>query len=388
MGILTGSLTALRFTIEGSADLGEGWREIYREALDRYHFRPVPRLEQESAGWVAWNDVNVSSFEAPTVWEHDGLLLVTWRTDKKKLPKKAFDVELAKRVAAWCTESEVQRCPSSVRTQFKDDLREEWLARMVPDIRTRVVVWNLKTGIVLIEGSSVNQVEEARKFFFKTFARRLIYRSTLLDLDRHLVRKITGIVVDPTSVDVPKCPPGVGSRFGKWLLHCEQEDAWPKVEVEGDALDSAWLEDKVSFSSEDQTIRGTLKGESPASSRDIHSALGLGRQLTQVVLAMHTRDGFDYEFTVDLGSLEVSHVVLPSVVADTPESAVTDRIYLYDRAWTMYTAIVEAWMKSEGQNEDEESEVEESEGSEGSEESEESEGSEEIGEDVLVEVLE
>ncbi len=183
MGIISGALTGARFRVEG--DLPPEWRERFRERLNDLAFRdPADRLgKEEVLGWVLTQNLLDTDFTDFNKWLYGEWALFALRTDKKKLPARLFRATLEKRCEAWARDRGVERVPNAVKTELKEKLEEEWLARALPSVAVTEAVWNVNTGVLLLGALSDRSVDAFRKRFFQTFGLKLLPWSPLDWLD-------------------------------------------------------------------------------------------------------------------------------------------------------------------------------------------------------------
>ena len=90
MGLLTGGMTVRRFRVAG--ELPTGWRESFRERLDKMAFREPPTRmgKEEVEGWVQVHNLLDTSFEDFNKWLYNDYAVFALRVDKKSLPAKLF----------------------------------------------------------------------------------------------------------------------------------------------------------------------------------------------------------------------------------------------------------------------------------------------------------
>ena len=192
MGIMGGAMTVARFRVVG--DLPGEWREQFRDGLNKYAFRepPTDQGKEEVEGWVQVHNLLESSFDDFNRWLYDDYAVFALRVDKKRLPAKLFRATLEKKVQAWCVEKEVERCPASVKTDLKDALEKEWLARTLPSVAVLEAAWSFSGRYLLLQSLSEAKADRFRKRFLQTFGLRLIPWSPLDFLgDRESVERLT-----------------------------------------------------------------------------------------------------------------------------------------------------------------------------------------------------
>ncbi|MEQ1501193.1 MAG: recombination-associated protein RdgC [Myxococcota bacterium] len=203
MGVMSGAMTVARFRVLG--ELPSGWREAYRDKLNQYAFREPPNGmgKEEVEGWVQVHNLLDTTFDDFNRWLYDEVALFALRVDKKRLPAKLFKATLDKRCQAWAAEREVERVPTAIRQEIKDELEHEWLARTLPTVATTEAAWHLGQGWLLIHSLSETVADRYRKRFFRTFGLKLIPWSPLDFLnDRHLVEDLLSKAPSPVQLGV------------------------------------------------------------------------------------------------------------------------------------------------------------------------------------------
>jgi DNA recombination-dependent growth factor C len=172
MGLLKSAITARRFRIEG--ELTEGFRDAYMGQILEHAFRePMSVTGERVEGWTVIDDLMGTDFEDINRWFVQNWILLGYRVDQRKLPSNKVNAELKKRCNAWASERGVERCPSSVRSEIKDELQQEWLARVMPTTKHYEIAWNLDTNIAYVSTQSDNTCDYIRKTFYRTFGRAM-----------------------------------------------------------------------------------------------------------------------------------------------------------------------------------------------------------------------
>ncbi len=179
MGLMTGALSGARFRVVG--DLPAGWREIFRDRLNELAFMEPPNQlgKEEVEGWVLTQNLLDTDFTDFNRWLVNDYALLALRVDKKRLPGKLFKAHLDKKIQAWCQERGVERAPNAVKTEIKEKLEEEWLARAFPSVGVTEAIWSVENRYLLIGGFSESVIDRFRKRFFRTFGLKLVPWSPL-----------------------------------------------------------------------------------------------------------------------------------------------------------------------------------------------------------------
>lgn len=193
MGILAGAVSARRYHVVG--EITDNWRTKFQEALDTHAFKE-PAIEQgkeELEGWCSAHNLLDISFADPTQWLYNEWAVFALRVDKKSLPARLVSATVQKRAQAWCKERGVEKCPTAIKRQLKEDLEKEWLAKTLPRVATTECAWNVVERRLLLHTLSEKGADRFRTRFLKTFGLKLIAWSPLDDLgDEHLRDALVG----------------------------------------------------------------------------------------------------------------------------------------------------------------------------------------------------
>lgn len=179
MGIVSGAMSVARYRVVG--DLPPSWRDRFRDALQANAFQEPPQGQgkEEVEGWVQVHNLLDAEFDDFNRWLYNGVALFALRVDKKRLPARLFRATLEKRCAAWCKERGVERCPNAVKSELKDNLEQEWLARTLPSSAVTEIAWHVDQGYVLVHALSETVGDRVRKRFLRSFGLKLVPWSPL-----------------------------------------------------------------------------------------------------------------------------------------------------------------------------------------------------------------
>lgn len=204
MGITGGALTVARFRVEG--DLPEAWRDAFRDKLTEFAFRepPVAQGKEEVEGWCQVHNLLDTDFSDFNRWLYNDYAVFALRVDKKRLPAKLFKATLEKECQKWCAERDVERCPATIRTEIKERIEADWLARTLPSVAVTEAAWSIHHRYLVLHGLSDAISDRFRKRFFRTFGLRLVPWSPLDWLqDRALVESLIGRAPTLVRADIP-----------------------------------------------------------------------------------------------------------------------------------------------------------------------------------------
>lgn len=205
MGIVSGAMTVARFRVVGEPPAG--WRDTYRDRLNEHAFRDPPQGQgkEEVEGWVQVHNLLDAEFDDFNRWLYNDVAWIALRVDKKRLPAKLFKATLEKKCAAWCAERDVERCPSAVKQEIKEQLEQQWLDRTLPSVAVTEAAWSITHGWLMLHTLSEGTADRFRKRFFRTFGLKLVPWSPLDFLeDRGLVDALLSKAPSPVQLGGPE----------------------------------------------------------------------------------------------------------------------------------------------------------------------------------------
>ena len=95
----------------------------------------------------------------------------------------------------------MERAPSAVRQEIKENLEQEWLSRTLPTVSVTEAAWHMSAGWLTIHSLSESVAERYRKRFFRTFGFKIVPWSPLDYLDDSDAVE-TLLAKAPTSVQI------------------------------------------------------------------------------------------------------------------------------------------------------------------------------------------
>jgi len=172
MAVLSGAIRFRRYEVNGTppADL----RNVYEMRLRHHAFAGFGEAEgvDEVVGWVAsddWFDTDLY----PDRWLIDNLIVLTLRTDVRKIPSLILRHECAKAEAERKQRDGRERLSRHEREEIKELVTRRLASQTLPAIRGSDVVWDLTKGEVLFFGTGEKANESFRILFEKTFEVKL-----------------------------------------------------------------------------------------------------------------------------------------------------------------------------------------------------------------------
>lgn len=168
MAILKTQLAAKRYDVRG--EVPSDWLTRFEQRLDACRFtEPLsPLYKEPRIGWASLENWLDTDFSDRNAWVSEPIVYFTLRVDEKKLPP-TFRKHLAKRQKAWCQENNRESCPASIRTELKELLEAEMLAKVQPRTTAVEIAWNVPEGWLLFGHVSDTPNDRFRKLFRLTF---------------------------------------------------------------------------------------------------------------------------------------------------------------------------------------------------------------------------
>lgn len=184
MGILKGAMAVRRF--RAPVDLKSGWREAFRESLNKLAFRAPQGSwgSNEVQGWCVIDDLLLTTFEDNNRWLFsNGVIVLGLRVAKKVIPKRDFKATLVTRCREWAESRGAERCPAAVKKEIRERLEIEWYDRTIPTSTVIEVAWDTQSGILLIGSTSDKACDRVRKLIHRTFGQEVVPEAPLDWLD-------------------------------------------------------------------------------------------------------------------------------------------------------------------------------------------------------------
>ncbi len=156
------------------------WRDELREQLTARAFKEVDAsTDPIREGFVDPWHLSTVTFEDSTRLFFEPHIVLGYRVDRRSVPANLYNAELQRRIAAWCAEHEVERCPNAVRQQLKDDLKQEWMLRALPKVKHLQISIDMTNGVVRMFGSSAEaDVDLIRRALSRVLGEKVYLRGS------------------------------------------------------------------------------------------------------------------------------------------------------------------------------------------------------------------
>jgi len=172
MGLLSGSATFVRYTVEG--EMPANFWDFAAERIAAFSFRDIDdTYEERSVGWVSALNMFDSGFEYASYTAGDYIIL-TLRIDERKISNAALRKFAAKEEERIKKERQVPKLARSHRVEIKENMKLMLTKRAVPIPTIYDLCWNLSEGTVLFFSTNNKAQEVLEEYFKETFGLRLM----------------------------------------------------------------------------------------------------------------------------------------------------------------------------------------------------------------------
>lgn len=172
MGLLSGSASFMRFSVEG--ELPAPFWEVVAERVRSHSFKDIDdTLEEYSIGWVSVAGMFDTDFASAPLAAGDYVVL-SMRVDERKVAPAVLKKCVLKEEERLKRERQVPRLTRSALMAIKERVRNELVRKSVPVPAVYDLVWNLSDGTVLFFSTSKKALVLIEELFKDTFGLSLI----------------------------------------------------------------------------------------------------------------------------------------------------------------------------------------------------------------------
>jgi DNA recombination-dependent growth factor C len=172
MGLLSGSASFTRFTVEG--EVPENFWDFIAERVLQHSFKDIDdTIDEYSIGWVSVADMFDSDFAYSSYAAGDYVVL-SLRMDERKVSAAVLKKYTAKEEARIKQEKELRRLSRNVRLEIKERIRAELVRTSPPIPVVYDLCWNLSNNTLLFFSNSRKALALLEDLFKETFGLSLI----------------------------------------------------------------------------------------------------------------------------------------------------------------------------------------------------------------------
>ncbi|WP_417916040.1 recombination-associated protein RdgC [Candidatus Electronema sp. JC] len=192
MGLLAGSASFTRFTVEGELP-GNAW-DFIAEQVAKHSFKDIDdTLDELSIGWVSVGDMFDSRFAYGSYAAGDYVTLAL-RVDERKVSGAVLKKFAAKEEARIKEEKDLRRLSRTVRLEIKERIKAELMRKSPPVPAVYDLCWNVPKGTVLFFSNGRKPLALLEELFRETFGLSLVmqvpWNSALQLLDEQAAAKL------------------------------------------------------------------------------------------------------------------------------------------------------------------------------------------------------
>ncbi|MDU9050052.1 MAG: recombination-associated protein RdgC [Candidatus Electrothrix sp. Rat3] len=172
MGLLSGSASFTRFTVEG--EVPENFWDFVAQRVTEHSFQDIDdTIDEHSIGWVSVADMFDSEFAFSSYAAGDYVVL-SMRVDERKVSPAVLRKFTAKEESRLRQEQGVRRLSRNVRLEIKERIRAEMVRKSPPIPAVYDLCWNLSNNTLLFFTNSRKALALLEDLFRETFELSLI----------------------------------------------------------------------------------------------------------------------------------------------------------------------------------------------------------------------
>lgn len=156
MGLLSGSASFTRFTVEG--EVPENFWDFVAQRVTEHSFQDIDdTIDEHSIGWVSVADMFDSEFAFSSYAAGDYVVL-SMRVDERKVSPAVLRKFTAKEESRLRQEQGVRRLSRNVRLEIKERIRAEMVRKSPPIPAVYDLCWNLSNNTLLFSPTAVRRL--------------------------------------------------------------------------------------------------------------------------------------------------------------------------------------------------------------------------------------
>jgi hypothetical protein len=186
MGLLKGSASFVRFTLEG--DLPENALDYIADRIVSFSFRDIDDTYDEySIGWVSILNMFDSQFQFASYAAGDYITL-TLRIDERKVSPAILKKFTQKEEERIKTERQIPKLSRTMKVEIKERVRVDLMRKSIPVPSTFELCWNLSESTLLFFSTN-KKIHAVLEDFFKESFGLLIRQQIPYTIAEHLLEE-------------------------------------------------------------------------------------------------------------------------------------------------------------------------------------------------------
>ena len=184
MGLLKGSASFVRFTLEG--DLPENALDYIADRIVSFSFRDIDDTYDEySIGWVSILNMFDSQFQFASYAAGDYITL-TLRIDERKVSPAILKKFTQKEEERIKTERQIPKLSRTMKVEIKERVRVDLMRKSIPVPSTFELCWNLSESTLLFFSTN-KKIHAVLEDFFKESFGLLVRQQIPYAIAEHLL---------------------------------------------------------------------------------------------------------------------------------------------------------------------------------------------------------
>ncbi len=167
MGLLTGSSTFVRYSVDG--DIPDNFWDFAAERIAAFSFKDIDdTFDEYSIGWVSVDNMFDSDF-AYTSYAAGDYVVLSLRIDERKVSPAVLKKFTQKEEERIKKEKQVPKLSRTHRLEIKENMRLMLVKKAVPIPSVYDLCWNLSEGTLSFFATSQKAQAILEDFFKETF---------------------------------------------------------------------------------------------------------------------------------------------------------------------------------------------------------------------------
>ena len=170
MGVYANTVSITQFDVTGEMPITDQFEWLSKKLTDR-GFQSIENSTEESAeGWTLVDKPDFASFDVPSDFWRDNLVVFSLRRDQRKIPAAVLKSHTGREEGAFLAQNpNLRRTPKHKREEIKEQVQLRLMTRCLPVPSTVDVVWDQKSGVLTLFTLGTKVIERFEDIFRKTF---------------------------------------------------------------------------------------------------------------------------------------------------------------------------------------------------------------------------
>ncbi len=172
MGLLSGAISFVRYTVEG--ELPQNFIDFAAERIGSYAFRDIDdTVDEYSIGWVSIHNMFIGPLEDVS-WQAGDSIVMTMRVDERKVSSTVLKKFCRKEEERIKREKQIPKLSRNHRLEIKENMQMMLVKKAVPVPALYDLCWNLADNTVLFFSTNRKAQSVLEDFFKETFGLSIV----------------------------------------------------------------------------------------------------------------------------------------------------------------------------------------------------------------------